>query len=490
MAYRHGVYIEEQPTSVLPPVRVSASLPVVVGAAPVNQVADPQKMVNKPFLAYTYREAVEALGFCDDTDNKDTPWGGFHLCEFMDAYFRRFAVSPVVFINVLDPDNHTASVSEEEHSFDDGELKIKNPGIMKNSVEVKEDVETDPTIYTEGVDYVLDFDSDGYLVVTRLDDGDISQGATVKISYDYLDPSSITASDIEGGVDQDGNKSGLELVNEVFPRFRLVPGQILAPGWSHDTAVASLMAAKAGNINEHFTAIAVTDLDDSEVKKYQDAPQTKNDNNFTDSLQVVCWPRLKLGNRTYWMSSQLAGLMAQVDGNNEGIPVASPSNQNLQMDTALANGEEVWLGPEQAAYLNGQGIVTALNFIGGWKAWGNRTAAYPGNTDPKEAFVPIRRMFNWIGNTLVQTFWQRVDYPVRKRLVETVVDSANIWLNGLAAREFILGGRVTFPEDLNPVTDLMDGIVRFHVRVTPPSPARDLTFVLEYDSQYFEALFD
>ena len=41
----------------------------------------------------------------------------------------------------------------------------------------------------------------------------------------------------------------------------------------------------------------------------------------------------------------------------------------------------------------------ALNFAGGWKAWGNRLGSYPTNTDPKDNFIPVRRMFDYVGNT-------------------------------------------------------------------------------------------
>lgn len=98
-------------------------------------------------------------------------------------------------------------------------------------------------------------------------------------------------------------------------------------------------------------------------------------------------------------------------------------------------------------------------------------------------------MFNWIGNTLILSAWQKVDAPIRKRLIDTIVDSFNWWLNGLQGREIILGGRVAFLEEENPVTDLMDGIVRFHVYVTPPSPARELDFITEYDPGYLDTLF-
>jgi phage tail sheath protein FI len=87
------------------------------------------------------------------------------------------------------------------------------------------------------------------------------------------------------------------------------------------------------------------------------------------------------------------------------------------------------------------------------------------------------------------TFWQKVDKPITKRLVRTIVNSYNVRLNGLAAREFILGGRVALLETENPITDLMDGILRFHIYVTPPPPAEQIVGILEFDPQYLVQLF-
>ncbi|MCV4594392.1 phage tail sheath family protein, partial [Escherichia coli] len=77
----------------------------------------------------------------------------------------------------------------------------------------------------------------------------------------------------------------------------------------------------------------------------------------------------------------------------------------------------------QANYLNGQGIVTSLNFDG-WKSWGNRNAIYPTSTDPKDAFRVCRRMFNWVGNTLILSHWSKIDNPANRRLIESIVTSA------------------------------------------------------------------
>jgi len=483
MAYKHGVYVSEVPTSIIPPTRTTAGLPFVIGTAPIN-LADVTN-VNKPVLCSTYQEAVEAFGYSDD-------WANYTLCEFIYSHFVLFNVSPVVLVNVLDPATHKTSKTDESYTFSATvqAVKLQNKGVLLNTVVAKSTSDPAKT-YVLGTDYTLGFDKDGYAVITRLSGGTIGATSGIKVSYSYLTPSLVIASDIIGGVDTTtGDYKGLELVDKVFPKFGLVPGMILAPGWSSAPEVAAVMAAKASNINAHFKCIALVDVPTDTVKKYSDVSEWKNQNNFISERQIVCWPKIKLGTKEFHLSTQLAGVMCKADSGNGDVPCISPSNKPIQADGAVANGKEVALGPEQAAYLNGQGIVTALNFNGGWKAWGNRTGAYPSVTDVKDTFTVIRRMLDWIGNTLVLTFWQKVDYPITRRLVDTIVDSVNIWLHGLAeGKESILGGRIEFHRDENPTTDLIDGIICFHVYATPPGPAREIDFIVEYDPQYLGTLF-
>jgi len=491
MAYNHGVHVSEVPTSILPPVQVAAGIPMIIGTAPINQ-ADLAN-VNKPQLCYSYAEAVEKFGFAPAKAGV----GGlkkfaFSISEFIYSQFALFGVAPVIIVNVLDPAKHTSSVTTVSVTLNasTGAATVEEEGILPGSVVLKHGDNT----YALDTDYTLAFDDDGYLVITSIKGASgfkVPVGEALSLTASKLDPSKVTSADVIGGVSADGaTKKGLELIHECFPRFRLTPGVLLAPGFSGDPEVAAVMAAKADNINEHFRCIALVDVPTETVDAYSGVAEWKNNNNVVDPLQVVCWPMLSLSGTVFHFSTQLAGLIGRTDGENSDVPYVSPSNKTLQMTAAVtASGKEVVLGPDTAAYLNGQGIVTALNFIGGWVCWGNRTAAYPGKTDVKDTFIPLKRMFAWVGNVLIQTYWQRVDYPLNRRQVETIVDSANIWLNGLAARQFILGGRVEFLESENPTTDLMDGIARFHVYITPPSPNREIEFILEYDPQYLETLF-
>lgn len=480
--YRHGAYAYQLPTSIVPPRRVDSAIPVVVGCAPVHMVKDGYTgPINEPVLAHTYKEAVEALGFSAN-------WAGaYTLSEFMYSQFVLFAVEPVVLINVFDPAVHKTAVAAEEQAFADDKIIVAHPGLVADPVVKSSD---DVTTYVLDTDYTVDRITG---TINRLDAGAIAADETVHVDYNYGDPTLVDADDIIGGIDAGtGALSGLELVNDVFPRFRLVPGLIVAPGFSEDPLVAAVMDTKAANINGLFRAMALLDLpsDAGGCLKYQDVPAWKNLNNYTGELDINCWPQLKLEGKQFHASTQMAGLIGRVDEANRSIPYESPSNKNLEMNGAvLADGTDVFLGHSAANYLNSQGIVVPLNWIGGWRAWGNRTGCYPANTDVKDAFIPIQRMFNWVGNEFILTYWQMVDKPLNRRLIERIIDSFNIRLNGLAMGQYILGGRIELLEEDNPITDLMDGIVQLHIYLTPPAPAKEIAGLLEFDPSYVSTLF-
>jgi len=480
--YKHGVYTSEVATSITAPVQVSAGLPVFIGRAPVNLTADPIAYVNKPVLAYTYAEAVTALGYTDDFTN-------YELCEAMKVLFKLYAVAPIVFINVMDPTKHKTAVPNAPISLASGAAVVDKTGVLLTSLKIKlteagEDL-------AKGMDYTVAFNDDHKPLITALPGGALDGKTTVFVTYDHLDPSKIMEADIIGGVDAiTGAASGSECIDQIFPKLGLIPGLLAAPGWTEKPSVAAVLKAKATSINTLFKAMAVCDVDSTAADIYTKVYEWKSKNNYTSEFQIACWPKTKLDSEVYRYSTQLIGLICYTDSKNDDVPYVSPSNQTLQINGIVnEEGKEIILGPEQAAYLNGKGIVTATNLMGAWKAWGNRTGIYPTSTDPKDAWIPVRRMFNWIGNTLIMTYWQKVDAPTNKRLIQTVVDSINIWLNGLSAKGAILGGHVEFNATENPATDLLNGINRFHVYITPPIPNEDMEFILEFDVSNLENLF-
>ena len=498
MTFKHGVYTREVPTSLISPVQIDGGLPVIVGTAPLHLAADDNalKNINQPKLVYTYAEAVNYFGFSSD-------WDKYTLCEFIYSQFALYGMSPCVLINVLDPSKHKEKITAREYAIIDNEINLGLDVLMSDfeaaSLDVDDDFGDDDeseskVIYKLNEDYSLGYDDDGNLILDVIVGGALAGKTRAFLTYTKLKPELVTANDIIGGIDaQTGDYKGLELVEKVFPKFRLVPGLIAAPKWSEKPGVAAVMRAKCENINGVFTAMSVVDVpsnsDGADV--YSEVPEWKNLNNYTSEFQIACWPKIALDDKIFHLSTQLIGLMNRVDNSNGDIPFESPSNKILQMNACVnSEGKEISLGLDQANYLNGQGITTALNFSGGWRAWGNRTAVYPANTDPKDDFIPVRRMFNWIRNEFTLTFWQKVDAPMTQRLVRTIVDSFNVRLNGLQAIEAILGGRIEFRSSENPLTSLMDGSLVFHIYFTPPSPAEKIEGIFEYDPEYLNTLFD
>ena len=464
----HGVYVSEQATSVSTPVVADSGVPFVVGAAPVQSAVSPAA-AGAPVLCTSWAEAVEKLGYSED-------WESYPLCEFMYSHFKLFGCQPVIMCNVLDVSDMKEAVAASDVAVTDHKAKLPIAAIDDANLIVKA-AGGSGDAYVKDTDYSTYYDGE-FLVIEVLSDGKAYAAAQVNVAYNKVKPDS---------VDDTAVATGMESIELCLTTLGIVPDLICAPGHSQSSVVAAVMATKAGGINGMFQAKALIDIDSSSAgaTSYTAAITEKSGNNFVDVDEVTCWPMLKLGEYKFHMSTQLAGLMAQVDTDNGGCPYESPSNKNFQCDAmVLADGSEVNLTLAQANILNDNGIVTALNFMGGWCAWGNYTACYPSNTDVKDYFIPVSRMFGWVGNTLIQTFWSKLDKPMNRRLLDTIMDTANIWLNGLVGSGYLLGARAEMVDSENPLTDLMAGIIKIHIYMTPPSPAQEIDFILEYDTSY------
>ena len=485
MAFYHGVKASKQGTSVSTPVTADSSIHFIVGTAPVHAVGG---KVNEPILAYSYAEAVQAMGYSED-------WKKYDICEEIYTSFKLYQNGPIVMVNVLDPKKHLTGESTKDTELVAGITKLPFETVADTVVVKGYDGEEALTEeYKKGVDYDLIY-ADGVLRLERIEGGKITTDtAKLNIKYNAVDPTKVTKADIIGGYDVSTKKStGFELVDSVFPKYRIVPTLFLAPNFSHDSEVAAIMSAKAENINGLFVGKALIDVDTTVAKDYTEVAEWKNKNNITQPSELLAWPMLTLGGKLYHYSTHLAGSMSATDANEDlgkGTPCESASNKSLQIDgMSLADGTEVLLDLTKANYLNSQGIITALNLMSGYVSWGNESACYPANTDVTDYFYCVSRMFGWVANSVILSVWSKVDRNLNRRLIESVVDSLNIWLNGLMADGKILGGRIEFLEAENTETDLMAGKAKFHIYLTPPSPAKELDFVVEYDASYLKNLF-
>ena len=476
-----GVHVYEKATSVQTPKVATVGIPFVVGTAPVQSAAKPAKS-NVPVLVTSWDEAVEKLGFSYD-------WKSYTLCEFMYSHLQLFGAQPVIFCNILDPEAMKKAVEAKDYDVTDHKATLPI-GAVAGSIKVKATVDVEGTPTEQELkadeDYSILYDrddTDTYVcIVELLEDGSAYDAETVNIAYNEANPTTATVADVVDGVAQ---------VDACLTAVGLVPDLIAAPGWSHNTVVAAVMATKAAAINGLFKGKAVIDADSGEdgVTEYSQLSGYKNKNNFVDVDQIICWPMVQLGDYRFHLSTQLCGLMATVDAGNRGIPYESPSNKNLKMDACvLEDGTPVNLTWNQVDLIAGSwGVVTAVNFLdSGWVAKGNYTACYPGNTDVKDQFIPVSRMFDFIGNTLIRTFWSKLDKPMTPALRDSILQTCNIWLGGLTGGGYLYGARAEMLAEENPLTSLLDGIITLHIYNAPPVPAQEIDFILEYDVSYME----
>ena len=475
MPYNHGVYNQEQETSLTTPIQGTAGLQVIFGTAPIHLAADPAAAVNKPVVCYSFAECQQAMGYSDDFEN-------FTICQSMDACFRVFNVAPIILVNVLDPSksSHTTQNAEEECAVADGAVAYAKQFVLLDTIVVKN---ADATLVA-GSDYVATHAEDGTVTITILSEA-AKEAETLKVASTSLKPDGVTAADIVGGVDAlTGKETGLELIRQIYPTLGMVPGLILAPGWSHTPTVAAALQAKTENINGNFNCSCLLDIsaDNDGAVVYTSVKGAKEALGASSAHAAALWPMVAVGEKKYYFSAMFAALTAYTDANNADVPYESPSNKDLRITaTVLKDGTAVALDQQQANdVLNANGVITAIN-ANGFKSWGNNTAAYPGSTDPKDRWFCCRRFFSWWGNSFILTYIQYVDGPVSVQLVENIVDSENIRGNSYVAQNKCAGAHINFRAEENTATDIISGEVKFHQKLAPFVPAEDITNTLEFD---------
>lgn len=468
-----GVRATEKATAITSPVTANTAA-MVFGTAPVHQT---DGAANKVVLAMSYAEAVAAMGWSDD-------WEKYTICEVIYSHFRLYGVGPLLMVNVLDPEKHQSEEKTETRQLVNGQIKLSGD-VLPESVKLG----GEGGGYEAGTDYGVFFE-DGACIVEALEGGKLAGASAVSVTWKEVDfELAGLKEDVIGGYNvRTGQSAGLELADQAYFRTKVLPDPIIAPGFSQDTGVAAVMAAKARSLSIVFRSFAVCDLSADGEGTYQAAVNQKDASGaFQHTKERLCWPMLTLDGKKFHLSTQVAGIMCQLAANDGGIPSEPASNKTLQADgTILADGTPVSLDLHMANYLRGQGITTALNFVNGFTSWGEYCACAPNNSDPKDMFCNVARMVNYIANTVILTYWAYIDRKMTPRLASSICDMIDIWLNGLRNREHLLGGRCELKSEENPITDLMAGIVRPHIYIGAPVPAQQIDFIVEYDAAYLE----
>lgn len=477
--YDHGISVKEESTKMTAPTVSTAGLQVVVGTAPVHMLKNPASAVNKPILVSSKKEAAAAFGFSTD-------FAKYTLCESVSINSDVVNVAPLVMINVLDPEKHSAALEETTLAVNMGTAELAQEGILPGTLTVK----SGETVLAAGTDYTTAFSDDGTLRIVLIADSAGAGATTLMVTGKRLDAELVTNADIIGGVDaQTGAETGLEVIRQVYPKLGMVPGILLAPRYSADAAVAAALQAKTYEVSGVFRCVCIADVDSRSAgaRKYTDVKEQKEKQALSDANAYAVWPFVKVGETIYSGSSAAGALTVYTDARNGDVPNVSPSNKKLPVTAAcLADGTEVVLDADAANTLNGWGVATFLN-MSGFRLHGNNTAAYPGTKDPKDRWFSTRRFMSWAANTFILSYYDKVDSPLNKALIDAIVDSENIRGNGFVAQGRCARYEMVYNEEDNPKERLLDGKIVFRQYITLYGPAEYIENILEFDPDALES---
>lgn len=475
MPFKHGIETTESEVESLAPQTGSAGLQVIVGTAPINMAEDPEAAVNTPILVYSKTEAQKKVGWSTDFEN-------YTICQSISANGDLFNIAPYIMINVLDPKKHKKDFSKQDVAVVAKAAHIAETGIILSTLQVT----ASTTTLEADKDYIAAFDGNGEVDITLLSSGKGASATKLSVTATQLDPSKVTEADIIGGYDvSSGKETGLELVRGVQPKFGLVPGLLVCPGWSKKSTVAAAMAAKCEALNGVFTCECVIDIDTTTAKEYSGLKEKKEEMGVASQHQILLWPMVKKGDYIYSYSAVWAAMAAYTDvSKNDDVPCKSPSNESLNIDAAvLEDGTEVLLDSKQAELVNSYGIVTAIN-DDGWKSWGNMTAAYPSATTMKDKWINCRRMMSWYRNHIILTYRSKVDDNANPALIQAITDSENQYLNSLTPDK-IAGGQISYNAD---ATSLTNGDVVFDTDIAFYGPAQHILDQIRFDPSILTAV--
>lgn len=459
----HGINTAIKDTSFLALKQSDIGVPFYVGCWPCHAGAG---YTGLPQLVRSFGEAKALGGYSEN-------WSEWTLCEAAYVHFQKYGMSPAIFVNVYDPATHkTANATSASKTVESHKIVMPIDTLTDGL-----SVLSGETPLVLNTDYKVEYTDDA-LVISLLEASEYYSAASLIVSAKSADLTAIT----DAAVIAEFAK-----IDRCMPLLGTLPNLICAPGYSKKPAIAAAMAAACKN--DLWKAIAIVDLDTASANAVASVKTYKDANGYTDKDMIVCWPLVKVDGKVVNYSTVICARLAFLDLENDDISSESPSNKPIPIDACvLANGDEVYLTLAEADTISGAGVVTALNWTG-WRAWGNYTGCAPEQLDVAKKFISTNRMLKFICNRFVRMYFDYVDAPLSRILIDAIVDDFNIYLAGLANYGAIISGEIAYVNANNSVADLLAGKFRLDCTLASPVPAQRIDLVAEFSIDAFEASF-
>ena len=313
------------------------------------------------------------------------------------------------------------------------------------------------------------FDQCGAMVVViRVEEGDTEAG---------------TLSNIIGGVDEaSGQRLGVQALLDAKSVTHAEPRLLIVPEFTtHQAVVAEMLG-----IADRLRAIIIADgpnTNDQDAITYR--------GNFGSPRVYLIDPAVKVwdtdtdSETIRPASARVAGMIAKSD--NERGFWWSPSNREVYGITGTARAIDFTLGDKNARanFLN-ENEVTTIIHQDGYRLWGNRTCS----SDPKWAFLNVRRTADMINESILQAHLWAVDRNINRTYVDDVLEGVNAYLRHLTNIGAIINGTAWASSEDNTPDQVSQGKVTFHFDFSANYPAEHITFKSQLVDDYLVEIFE
>ena len=485
LTYKHGAYGESVANSDRASTQ-SRFAPIYVGTAPAHTLQGGAATLNTPVVVTSFMDAVRKVGYSDD-------WAKYTLCEAIHAHFRINEIGPLVLINCLDIEAHKADAGEQSQSLTpiNGRISITNAeSIILSSVVVGTKI--------LGTDYNIAYSHETQtILITQAIAGGLGTEA-LTITYETIDATGITESEIIGTSDGEGINTGLHAVKDVYQVTGLVPSMLLAPGFSDIPAVHDAMIEMSRNVNSHWDLVVWSDIPlvqgDSSRMTMEMASLWKEMNGYNNENEKTFFPMVEtLDGRVYHISVRACANRQLIDAAVNGVPYQSASNTECADAKRLYFGDDTQRRVDDAIVnekLNRHGI-TSMVFVGGrWVIWGPHSAKYgPENTDQAVIFDTTTQMLYYITNDFQHRRAVEIDKPMSVNRLKQIVSEEQARLDALITFGALTYGEAYVAATGNDIEDMHNGDFYIRYKVTTTPLAKSMTALVTWTDQGFATYF-
>ncbi|END9091177.1 phage tail sheath protein [Yersinia enterocolitica] len=285
-----------------------------------------------------------------------------------------------------------------------------------------------------------------------------------------------TATNLIGGVDQNGRYTGMKAlldapsVTGVRPRILGVPGLDSLP-------VSTALAGICQQLRAFGYISAYGCKTSKEALKYRE--------NFSQRELMLIWPDFLSWNTTTnrsnvaYATAHALGLRAKIDQQQGWHKTLSNVGVNGVTGISASVYWDLQTVGTDADLLNQAGITTLIR-KDGFKFWGARTCS----DDPLFAFENYTRTAQILADTMAEAQLWAIDRPMHPTLVKDMIGGINAKFREMKSAGLIIDGSCWYDDSANDKDTLKAGKLFIDYDYTPVPPLEDLTLRQRITDKY------